>query len=109
MAFHLPLTKDLLVYNIDNTCIYYLYCHGPYPDGRYPDYVGVSGFPLEFQVGNKTICHTIYLVNDTKCEGSPPEDFSSKLELGSGRGIDIIRDTARVLIVDEIEPECGEL
>ena len=55
-------------------------------------------------------------MDDTKCEGSPPEDlpfkledFSSKLELGSGRGIDIIRDTARVLIVDEIEPECGEL
>ena len=85
------------------------FCHGPYPDGPYPDYVGVSGFPLEFQVGNDTICHTIYLVNDTKCEGSPPEDFSSKLELGSGRGIDIIQDTAQVLIVDASEPECGEL
>ena len=48
-------------------------------------------------------------MEDSECEGSPPEDFSSKLELGSGRGIDIIQDTAYVLIIDATEPECGEL
>ena len=55
------------------------------------------------------VCHTITINQDENCENNPNEDFFSNLILASGmQPITVIREHARVIIDDNMEPECSE-
>ena len=55
------------------------------------------------------VCHTITINQDENCENNPNEDFFSNLALASGmQPIMVIRERARVIIDDNMEPECSK-
>ena len=63
---------------------------------------------LQFNQGDTRVCHTITINQDEICENTPNEDFLSNLTLASGiQPITVIREHARVIINDDMEPECG--
>ena len=74
------------------------------------DYEAVSGEMLEFAVGQTRACHTVTINQDNVCELLPSNEyFFSDLAYESGVSvINIDPQTARVIIADTNEPECGE-
>ena len=71
------------------------------------DYTGQSGVLLSFDTGDTEQCHTVEINDDDLCE-QPPEDFFSELTYISGIMPTMVNpDTARVIINDDSEPECG--
>ena len=74
------------------------------------DYEAVSEEMLEFVVGQTRACHTVTINQDNVCELLPSNEyFFSDLAYESGVPvINIDPQTARVIIADTDEPECGE-
>ena len=71
------------------------------------DYTGQSHVLLSFDTGDTVQCHTVEINDDDLCE-QLPEDFFSELTYVSGiMAIIVNPDTARVIINDDNEPECG--
>ena len=62
---------------------------------------------LEFAVGSVRECHTVNILQDDECE-CERDYFFSDLAYVSGVVVSIVRPTARVLIDDDEELECGE-
>ena len=62
---------------------------------------------LEFAVGSVRECHTVDILQDDECE-CKRDYFFSDLAYVSGVVVSIVRPTARVLIDDDDELECGE-
>ena len=63
---------------------------------------------LIFARGSERQCHSVAILDDDLCE-FPSEDFFADLAYVSGRQIiNIIFPTARVVIDDTNQPECGK-
>lgn len=62
---------------------------------------------LSFASGDSQMCYNITIIDDDLCE-IPPENFLSHLEIVSGDFIQILFGFTEVVIIDELEPECGE-
>ena len=72
------------------------------------DYIGVANVLLIFGVGDYRVCLDINIMNDSKCEIDPIEEFFSDLAYVSGeQPINIDPTRTRVIIKDTAEPECG--
>ena len=74
------------------------------------DYEAVREEMLEFAVGQTRACHIVTINQDNVCELLPSNEyFFSDLAYESGVSvINIVPQTARVIIADTNEPECGE-
>ena len=72
------------------------------------DYFAVKVSLMFFQ-GTVRVCHRITINQDNECEILPEnESFFSDLSLESGVGkIIFLSSTAKVIIDDTAEPECG--
>ena len=68
--------------------------------------MSVNGEIIQFNTGDTTKTHTIFIEQDQICE---TEYFSSNIVLVSGvQPIQVIRPQATITIVDTSEPECGK-
>lgn len=62
---------------------------------------------LSFTPGDDRMCFDVTIVDDSICE-VPPENFLSQLEIVTGDSIEITFGFTEVVIVDELDSECGK-
>ena len=62
---------------------------------------------LAFTPGSNRMCFNVIIADDDICE-VPPENFLSQLEIVTGDSIEIGFIFTEVVIIDELEPECGK-
>ena len=68
--------------------------------------MSVSGEIIQFNTGDTTKTHTIFIEQDQLCE---TEFFFSNIVLDSGvKPIQVIRPQATITILHTSEPECGK-
>ena len=73
------------------------------------DYVAFIGERIVFPRGVDRVCHNVPILQDDECEIEQVKDFFSSLEYVSGDQLITIGPTsARIIIDDTNEPECGE-
>ena len=69
----------------------------------------MNGEIIQFNTGDTTKTHTIFIEQDQLCETDPIEFFLSNIVLDSGvEPILVIRPQANITIDDTLEPECGK-
>ena len=69
----------------------------------------MNGEIIQFNTGDTTKTHTIFIEQDQLCETDPIEFFFSNIVLDSGvKQIQVIRPQATITILDTSEPECGK-
>ena len=64
--------------------------------------------PIQFDRGDTSVTHTIYIRQDDICEEDPLERFFSNIVLENGQRVRVTREQAIVYIDDSQEPECGK-
>ena len=71
--------------------------------------MSVNGEIIQFNTGDTTKTHTIFIEQDQICETDPIEFFFSNIVLDSGiKPIQVIHPQATITILDTLEPECGK-
>ena len=73
------------------------------------DYSAVTSNVIQFNVGDVRVMHTIRINQDQLCETDPDEYFFSNITLNSDmQPINVIEETAIIIIDDSAEPECSK-
>ena len=71
--------------------------------------MSVNGEIIQFNTGDTTKTHTIFIEQDHICETDPNEFFFSNIVLDSGvQPIQVIHPQVNITIDDRSEPECGK-
>ena len=70
----------------------------------------MAGEIVQFNIGDVTRTHTIFINDDDECEKDPNEHLFSRIALeNSIPGITVTVPQAEVTINDTAEPECGKI
>ena len=70
----------------------------------------MAGEIVQFNAGDVTRTHTIFINDDDECEKDPNEILFSRIALeNSIPGITVTVPRAEVTINDTAEPECGKI
>ena len=70
----------------------------------------MAGEIIQFNAGDVTRTHTIFINDDDECEKDPNENLFSRIALeNSIPGITVTVPQAEVTINDIAEPECGKI